>query len=161
MAGAAGRQVLIREARPEDESRIRELLNETVDGSLDADVHNLVSIRQNVHENLDMWLAGEGNILHLVAEQDGELSGALLIKDYRVLCSLFVRPRFQRQGAGSALVRVAIARCEANASWECLRLFANNDAVAFYEALGFETKFLAKPAPPGSTAMFLQKEPRT
>jgi ribosomal protein S18 acetylase RimI-like enzyme len=62
---------------------------------------------------------------------------------------------------GSALVRIAIERCEAIDSWESLRLFANNDAVAFYEALGFEIKVLTKPAPPGSTAMFLYKEPRT
>lgn len=161
MAGAADRPFLIREARPEDELDIRALLDETVGTSLDAGIHNLVSIRQNVHENVDMWLAGEGNILHLVAEQDGELSGALLIKDYRVLCSLFVRPQHQRQGVGSALVRIAIERCEAIDSWESLRLFANNDAVAFYEALGFEIKVLTKPAPPGSTAMCLYKEPRT
>jgi|GEM_PF-533236 hypothetical protein len=64
--------VLVREARPQDESQIRSILDETISGSLDAAVHNIVSIRQNVHENVDLWSTRHAEILHLVAEQAGE-----------------------------------------------------------------------------------------
>ena len=153
----ADSSVLVREARPQDELQIRSILDETISGSLDATVHNIVSIRQNVHENVDLWLTRHAEILHLVAEQAGELAGVLLIKDYRVMCSLFVRPKFQRKGIGSALVRHALHACKEKSPGTVLRLFANNDAIAFYEALGFEVKALKKPAPAGSTVMFFNK----
>lgn len=152
------KSILVREASFQDESQIRSILDEAISGSLDAAVHNIVSIRQNVHENVDLWLTKRVEILHLVAEQAGELVGVLLIKDFQVLCSLFVRPTFQRKGIGSALVRHALHTCKEKSPCTVLRLFANNDAIAFYEALGFEVKALKKPAPAGSTAMFFNKD---
>lgn len=70
----------VREATPNDEQQIRALLSLVIHESLDASVHNISSILNNVNDNVDLWRAAPDNIVHLVAETDGKLVGVIMIK---------------------------------------------------------------------------------
>ncbi|MDP1931123.1 MAG: GNAT family N-acetyltransferase [Gammaproteobacteria bacterium] len=148
-------QCVICDATPDEEQSIRLLLNLVIHESLNGEVHDLPSIVENVNRNVDQWLAGQETILHLVAEVDGELVGALLIKDFWNLCSLFVHPAHQRKGIGQQLVRTALGRCKGKSQRAGVALNANDEAIPFYRSLGFEVRDVPRPPPAGSTAMWL------
>lgn len=145
----------IREATPNEAQQIRILLSLVIHESLDATVHNIPSILKNVNDNVDLWLAAPDNIVHLVAEVDGKLVGAIMIKEFWNLCSLFVDPAFQRKGVGGQLVQAAVERCRGRSPHGAIHLHANDEAVEFYCALGFEVKDTSRIPPAGSTAMKL------
>lgn len=149
-------QCLIRDAIHEEEQEIRTLLDLVITKSLDATVHNIPSIIKNVNENVDLWIAGPNNIVHLVAEANGELVGVIMIKEFWNFCSLFVHPAYQRKGIGRQLVRAALERCKGRSPYGAVHMHANDEALGFYLALGFEIKTSSKPPPAGSTAMKLQ-----
>lgn len=143
----------IRDAIPEEEHQIRVLLDLVIHESLDATVHDIPSIIENVNDNVDLWIADAHNIVHLVAEANGELVGVIMIKEFWNFCSLFVDPAHQRKGIGRQLVHAALERCKGRSPHGAVHLHANDEALGFYLALGFEVKNPSKPAPVGSTAM--------
>lgn len=146
-------QILIRDAASEEERGIRTLLELVIHESLDATVHDIVSIIKSVNDNVDLWIRSPENIVHLVAEKDGELVGVIMIKEFWNFCSLFVHPAHQRKGVGRKLVNAALERCRGKSPHGAVHMFANNEAIEFYLALGFEVNIRPRPSPPGSTAM--------
>lgn len=147
---------LIREANPAEGHQIRMLLDLVIHESLDDTVHNIPSIINNVHDNVDLWIAGPENIVHLVAEVDGKLVGVIMIKEFWNLCSLFIHPAHQRKGVGRQLVRAALERCNGRSPHDAVYLHANDEAIPFYRAMGFEIRDTSRTSPAGSTAMTLR-----
>lgn len=149
-------QYLVRDAVREEEQQIRTLLSLVIQESLDATVHNIPSILENVNDNVDLWLAAPDNIVHLVAEAEGKLVGVIMIKDFWNFCSLFVDPAYQRRGIGGQLVKIAVKKCRGRSPHHAIHMHANNEAVEFYRALGFEVKNTSRTPPAGSTEMTLR-----
>ena len=143
----------VRHARKEDSKGILSLMELTIHASLDASVHDIDSILENVAQNINEWLNEPEKIVHLVAEQDGELVGVILIKEFWNLCSLFVRPDYQRRGIGKQLVTEALRECKGRSPRNAVYLFAENEALPFYRELGFIPREISRPHPPGSTPM--------
>lgn len=149
-------QNLVRDAVREEERQIRTLLSLVIHESLNATVHNIPSILKNMNENVDLWLAAPDNIVHLVAEVDDKLLGVIMIKDFWSFCSLFVDPVYQRKGIGRQLVQIALERCRGRSPHDAIYMHANNEAVEFYRALGFEVRETSRIPPAGSTEMTLR-----
>lgn len=145
----------IRQADIVDHRAIRSFLCSVVPCSLEGQGHNLTEIIENVNGNIDKWVASPQESAHYIAQVDGQIVGAILLKDYWNLCSLFVQPEFQYQGIGKALVEIALLECREKSPISAIFLNANDEAVAFYEKLGFEFREVSKPLPAGSTAMKL------
>ncbi|OGT74266.1 MAG: hypothetical protein A3H44_05970 [Gammaproteobacteria bacterium RIFCSPLOWO2_02_FULL_57_10] len=146
----------VREATPNDEQQIRALLSLVIHESLDATVHNIPSILNNVNDNVDLWRTAPDNIVHLVAEMDGRLVGVIMIKEFWNFCSLFVDPSYQRRGIGRQLVKIAVEKCRGRCPHDVIYMHANNEAVDFYRKLGFEVNNTSRTPPAGSTEMKLR-----
>lgn len=107
----------------------------------------------NVIENFDGWMKDPTMSCHLKAVRSEQIVGVILIKQYWNLCSLFVTPEHQRQGIGKALVLKAIAQCRDHSNEQAIYLNAAQNAIPFYESLGFIPRTSNKPQPPGIKPM--------
>jgi ribosomal protein S18 acetylase RimI-like enzyme len=101
---------------------------------------------------------------YLVAEQDGELLGSLMVtfewsdwraKDYYWIQSVYIRPQNRRQGIYARLYAKVKALAEANGGAASFRLYVEQEnipAQKTYKALGMEQSyylmFEEKPAKP-------------
>lgn len=84
-------------------------------------------------EDFDRAVIGEKI---LVAERDGHLLGfASIFTQENFLHNLFIDPRFQRTGAGSALLHACEATFTRRGSLKCL--VKSKNSVAFYLAKGW------------------------
>jgi putative acetyltransferase len=94
-----------------------------------------------------------GPRLFLIAECQSEPIGyAQLDIAARVLRSVYVVPRWQRQGTGALLVRAVLAAAR-DASLDRIELDSSLNAVPFYEALGFEALGKVEHGLPGGALM--------
>ena len=126
----------IRQARPEDISRIAEMF--------------VVNYRENffpILKNEDFYF-GELNVLDVAKDysdnpenlantyvyDDGVVKGMIRIKDKEIQ-KLFVEPAFQSDGIGSKLLSFATAEKHANFLWV---LEHNKRGIAFYRRHGFD-----------------------
>ncbi len=147
---------MIRDATSDDENKVREFLDEVIVATLDAQVHGVPAIVENVRQNVDIWMSHPQNTVHVIAEMDGQIVGSILVKDFWNFCSLFVHANHQRKGIGAMLVQAAVERCRGRSPHGALLMHANNEAIPFYEKLGFVTYSTTKTPPAGSTPMRLQ-----
>lgn len=86
-------------------------------------------------EDFDRVILGE---IVLVAEQDGYRAGfAAVLENDNFLHSLFVDPRFQGTGIGSALLEAVQKRFTSTGALKCL--LANQPAQMFYQRHGWQT----------------------
>ena len=90
-----------------------------------------------------------------MAEENGEIVGDILLKDYWNLCSLFVQPEFQNHGIGQALVETVLEECRGKNPKNAVYLISNDSAVRFYQKLGFGPREVSQPPLAGSTPMML------
>lgn len=72
-----------------------------------------------------------------VAEADGKLIGFIGVRDNSHLYHLFVADDAQRKGVGRQLWKVAKAACDAFGNPGRFTVNSSNNAVKFYESLGF------------------------
>jgi GNAT superfamily N-acetyltransferase len=145
----------IRQAILDDEARIRSFVDSAIPISLDANVHDIPAIIENVNSNLDKWIQRPKTASHFVADVEGEMVGAILVKEFWNLCSLFVHPEFQRRGIGKALILSVLNECRDKSPREAIFLNANDEAITFYQKQGFGLCEAPRPLPFGSTAMKL------
>lgn len=132
---------------------LRALVDHVIDESFGHDETLRLDIRGNVNGNIDWWLAQPQEHVLLKASVGTELAGMVQIKNFWNLCSLYVHPRFQRQGIGAALLEAACNECKGRSPQEAIFLNAAPDAVAFYRRLGFVERVPTRPLPKGALAM--------
>lgn len=143
----------IRQAKVADRDEVSSFLNSVIPLSIDPQMHDVPAVVGNVNSNLDVWVQTPEEVLHLIAENEGDIVGSLLVKNYWNLCSMFVHPGFQRIGIGRALLSSALGECRSKSPKKAVYLNANDDALAFYKKLGFEPRESHKFPPAGSTPM--------
>ncbi len=129
---------VIREARPEDEERVLDLLP-LIPANEDLDEAMLRSAARSFRESLSMDV--------LVAEVNGAVVGFLVLAFVPALSGLraliddqAVDPAYRRQGIGAALVEAAIQRASRRGATHLLVDTSRGDPSArdFYAACGFE-----------------------
>jgi len=134
---------VIREARPEDEQQVLELLP-----LIPANEAMTAGERQTAAQRFRESLA----IDVLVAEVDGAVVGFLVLAFVPALSGLraliddlAVSPDYRRQGLGAALVESAVQRASQRGATHLLVDTSRGDPAAreFYEACGFEAEGIA------------------
>ncbi|QLG87103.1 GNAT family N-acetyltransferase [Chitinibacter bivalviorum] len=75
--------------------------------------------------------------VYLAAKQDAQLLGFISISPEGYIHQLFVEPDRQKQGLGRALLAAGIAAISGETQIDTLSVSASNNAVRFYETLGF------------------------
>jgi 8-oxo-dGTP diphosphatase len=135
--------LVIRDARPEDEARVLELLP-LVPANVDLGPDEIQAAVQRFRERLAMDV--------LVAEKDGQVVGFLALSFIPVLSGLralvddlTVDPAYRRQGIGAALVEAAIQRADRRGATHLLVDTSRGDPDTrdFYRACGFEDGVIA------------------
>jgi len=130
--------VIIREARAEDEARVLELLP-LIPSNANMSPAEMQAAAQRFRESLAMDV--------LVAEVEGRVVGFLALSFIPVLSGLraliddlAVDPAYRRQGIGGTLVEAAIQRADRRGATHLLMDTSRGDPVAreFYRACGFE-----------------------
>ncbi len=133
----------IRRARPEDETRVLELLP-LIPANKDLSAADLEAARQRLQESTALEV--------LVAEADEQVVGFLVLSFLSTLTGpsawiddMVVDPAYRRQGIGGALIEAAVRRARGRA---CSHLFVNTSRCnppvrAFYRACGFEEGVVA------------------
>jgi ADP-ribose pyrophosphatase YjhB (NUDIX family)/GNAT superfamily N-acetyltransferase len=133
----------IREARPEDESRVLDLLP-LIPANAEMTPAEKQAAAQRFRESLAIDV--------LVAEVDGEVVGFLVLAFVPALSGLraliddqAVDPDYRRQGLGAALVEAAIQRASRRGATHLLVDTSRGDPSVrdFYTACGFETEGIA------------------
>ncbi len=128
---------IIRDARPEDEGRVLELLH-LIPSNASMGPADLEAAARRFRESLAMDI--------LVAELDGRVVGFIALSFAPVLSGLralvddlAVEPAYRRQGIGAALVEAAIQRANRRGVTHLLVDTSRGDAAAqkFYQACGF------------------------
>lgn len=128
----------IREARPEDEAAVLQLLP-LIPGNEEIDDAQRVAAAQRLRETPAMDV--------LVAEADGEVVGFLALTFMpgltglrALLGEMAVDPTYRRLGIGASLVEAAIQRASRRGATHLLVDTSRGDAAAqeFYHACGFE-----------------------
>ena len=134
---------MIREARPEDEERVLELLP-LIPGNEAMTSAERDAAAQRFRESLSIDV--------LVAEVDGKVVGFLVLAFVAALSGLraliddqAVDPDYRRQGLGAALVEAAIQRASRRGATHLLVDTSRGDPAArdFYQACGFEAEGIA------------------
>jgi 8-oxo-dGTP diphosphatase len=134
---------VIREARPEDEERVLELLP-LIPANEGMSTAQRKAAAQRFRESLAIDV--------LVAEVDGKVVGFLVLAFVPALSGLraliddqAVDPDYRRQGLGAALVEAAIQRASRRGATHLLVDTSRGDPAArdFYKACGFEAEGIA------------------
>jgi ADP-ribose pyrophosphatase YjhB (NUDIX family)/ribosomal protein S18 acetylase RimI-like enzyme len=134
---------VIREARPEDEDRVLQLLP-LIPANQHLTAEETEAAARRFRESLTMDV--------LVAEVDGNVVGFLVLAFVPALSGLraliddqAVDPDYRRQGLGAALVEAAIQRASRRGATHLLVDTSRGDpaAKAFYKACGFEAEGIA------------------
>ncbi len=134
---------VIREARPEDESRVLELLP-LIPANEALSAEERQAAAQRFRESLAIDV--------LVAEVDGDVVGLLVLAFVPTLSGLraliddqAVDPGYRRQGLGAALVEAAMQRASRRGATHLLVDTSRGDQAAreFYQACGFEAGGIA------------------
>jgi 8-oxo-dGTP diphosphatase len=129
--------LVIRDARPEDEARVLELLP-LVPANAGLGAGEIQAAAQRFRERLAMDV--------LVAEEGGRVVGFLALSFVSVLSGLraliddlAVDPAYQRRGIGAALVEAAVQRADRRGATHFLvdTSRGDPDTRAFYRACGF------------------------
>ena len=140
---AQPKKVLIRDARPEDEARVLELLP-LVPANATTSPDELLAAAQRLRERLGLEI--------LVAEVNGQVVGFLALSFVPVLSGLraliddlAVDPAYRRQGIGAALVEAAVQRADRRGVTHLLVDTSRGDpsACEFYRACGFDDGVVA------------------
>jgi ADP-ribose pyrophosphatase YjhB (NUDIX family)/GNAT superfamily N-acetyltransferase len=136
-------EVVVRDARPEDETRVLELLP-LIPANAELSPTEMQTAALRFRESLALDV--------LVAEVEGQVVGFLAMSFIPVLSGLralindlAVDPAYRRQGIGAALVEAAVQRADQRGATHLLVDTSRGDPTArdFYRACGFEDGVIA------------------
>jgi GNAT superfamily N-acetyltransferase len=133
--GTLSTEITIRPARPEDQPALLHIVWQTVLAS-DQDRATLLAHPEVVQVPAEQLTAATG----CVAEFGGSIAGFAIVlprpDGAAELDGLFVEPALQRRGIGRALVEESKRLARAMGA-SVLHVTAADDALAFYESMGF------------------------
>lgn len=109
----------------------------TIRTSVRLDETEMDDAIDNVRVNMHWALANAAECVHLKCVDDERIVGAVLVKRFWNLCSLFIEPSYHRRGIGRGLMEEAIRQCAAKNERPYIKVVAAPNALAFYQALGF------------------------
>lgn len=146
----------LRAAQADEAPAIGALMSRVLRVSLAAEAASVQQdMEHNVQRNLELWLAAPQASVQIVAVEEAQIVGVVLVKECWNLCSLFVETRLQGQGLGRQLMEAAMAACRGRSPKQALYLNAAPTAIAFYERLGFVDRPTAQTLPEGFKALQL------
>ena len=133
----AVRAYAVAPAEASQSSRIASFIERVIETSVDASPDEKAAFIANTRQNLSKWLDAPERCVHLVAHNDGELAGEVLVREFWNLCHLFVAPEHQSRGLGRRLLEEALAACAGRSPRGVIRLNSSRNAVGFYKRHGF------------------------
>lgn len=115
---------------------------ETDEGSLDAIANSSITSSRD-------WLDGIIKGAHFSYTINNQVVGIILVKDYWNLASLYVHPKFHKQGVATALIKAALRTCKSKSQKGYVKLNSSSFASGFYLKMGFKQEGQAKALPGG------------
>ena len=120
-----------------DEAALASMMLRTIRTSVRIEADEMAAVITNVLANMHWAFDHAHPCVHLKCVVDGRIAGAVLVKNFWNLCSLFVEPSDHRRGIGRSLIEEAIRQCVARNERPYVRVNAAPNAVEFYSAMGF------------------------
>lgn len=120
-----------------DEAALASMILRTIRTSVRIEADEMAAVITNVLANMHWAFDNAHQCVHLKCVVDGRIAGAVLVKNFWNLCSLFVEPSDHRRGIGRSLIEEAIRQCVARNERPYVRVNAAPNAVEFYSAMGF------------------------
>jgi GNAT superfamily N-acetyltransferase len=120
-----------------DEAALASMMLRTIRTSVRIEADEMAAVITNVLANMHWAFDHAHQCVHLKCVVDGRIAGAVLVKNFWNLCSLFVEPSDHRRGIGRSLIEEAIRQCVARNERPYVRVNAAPNAVEFYSAMGF------------------------
>ncbi|MGI8981615.1 MAG: GNAT family N-acetyltransferase [Pirellulaceae bacterium] len=130
--------IQIRRLRPDDVADVAALLEQLARTSITGEFSPLAQekfLRSNDAAAIHGFIAN--GFQYWVAESNQAIIGFVGIRDNSHLYHLFVAKSFQRQGIAHQLWQVAQEACQAAGNPGRYTVNSSNNAVGFYESLGF------------------------
>src|ERR1700761_6531256 len=119
------------------EAAVGSMMSRTSRTSVRIEADEMAAVITNVLANMHWAFDHAHQCVHLKCVVDGRIAGAVLVKNFWNLCSLFVEPSDHRRGIGRSLIEEAIRQCVARNERPYVRVNAAPNAVEFYSAMGF------------------------
>ena len=120
-----------------DLDRLRELVAESVRGSVTVSDEEAAVLIEEIVQSLDNWRESDSAGFGRKYSVADEVVGFIVVKDYWKLSHLFVSPEFQGRGIGRKLVEAAVEACRDKGPHLKIKLNSSSNAAGFYEAVGF------------------------
>ena len=120
-----------------DLDRLRELVAESVRGSVTVSDEEAAVLIEEIVQSLDNWRESDSAGFGRKYSVADEVVGFIIVKDYWKLSHLFVSPEFQGRGIGRMLVEAAVEGCRDKGPHFKIELNSSSNATGFYEAVGF------------------------
>ncbi|SIO48066.1 GNAT family N-acetyltransferase [Paraburkholderia phenazinium] len=120
-----------------DEAALASMMLRTIRTSVRIEADEMAAVITNVLANMHWAFDHAHQCVHLKCVVDGRIAGAVLVKNFWNLCSLFVEPGDHRRGIGRSLIEEAIRQCVPRNERPYVRVNAAPNAVEFYSAMGF------------------------
>ena len=120
-----------------DEATLESMMLRTIRTSVRIEAEEMAVVITNVVANMRWAFDHAHQCVHLKCVNDGRIIGAVLVKNFWNLCSLFVEPNEHRRGIGRNLIEEAVRLCAARNERPYVRVNAAPNAVTFYSAMGF------------------------
>lgn len=129
--------MIITAAVESDLPAIRRLIAAAVRHSVAETEDNARFLLDDIDQALARWLAEPEQCIHLLASVGGRPAGAILVRRFWNLSTLFVDPAFHRRGIATALLNAVLADCRSKSPKRKLLVNSSTFAVPFYTAAGF------------------------
>ncbi|MGF1735122.1 GNAT family N-acetyltransferase [Photobacterium satsumensis] len=100
-------------------------------------------------DSIMWWRTHPDYSVHFIYRIDGNIVGAILVKEYWNLSNLFVDPRYHHRGIARQLIAAALEVCKDRSPKKAVLLNASKYAVNFYRKLGFAPNGKPKDLPGG------------
>jgi GNAT superfamily N-acetyltransferase len=120
-----------------DESALESMMLRTIRTGVRIGETEMTEVIANVLANMRWAFDHAQHCVHLKCVDEGRIVGAVLVKNFWNLCSLFVEPDYHRRGMGRNLIQEALRQCAPRNERSYVRVNAAPNAVAFYRAMGF------------------------
>lgn len=122
----------------QDFQQLSKVIRETVRTTVAADEDEATFLVTDIEYSLKKWFADGAAGYSQACRIDDELVGFILVKEFWNLSHLFVLPEYQNRGVGTSLVAAAMEKCQRKSPRNKIQLNSSNNAITFYERIGFK-----------------------